>query len=265
MELFERGILTPADTGGIDLKFGNDQAMMMVLRMMAFREGIGDLLADGTRVAAMKIGKGSEKYAMHIKGLELPAYDVRGAKAHGLNYATAYTGADHNRGYAFQEIFGIPVPWEVDRLSIEGKGKLTKWNQDVRAATCDCATMCAFMLDTALPATSTQNTSALLEAVTGLIFTPDEIQKVGERLNNLAKVFNIREGFTRTDDTFPERLMTEPLKDGASKGQVITKDDLKKMLDEYYTERGWDTQTGVPTRAKLEELGLSTAADLLGV
>jgi len=135
----------------------------------------------------------------------------------------------------------------------------------VRAATCDCATMCAFMLDTALPATSTQNTSALLEAVTGLIFTPDEIQKVGERLNNLAKVFNIREGFTRTDDTFPERLMTEPLKDGASKGQVITKDDLKKMLDEYYTERGWDTQTGVPTRAKLEELGLSTAADLLGV
>ncbi|MGD9576849.1 MAG: aldehyde ferredoxin oxidoreductase family protein [Syntrophorhabdus sp.] len=265
MELFEKGILTEADTGGLELKFGNDQAMMTLLRMMAYREGIGDILADGTRTAAKKIGKGSEKYAMHIKGLELPAYDVRGAKAHGLNYATAYTGADHNRGYAFQEIFGIPVPWEVDRLAIEGKGKLTKWNQDVRAATCDCATMCAFMLDTALPATSTQNTSALMEAVTGLIFTPEEVQKVGERLNNLAKAFNTREGFTRADDTFPERLMTEPLKGGGSKGQLISKEDLKKMLDEYYTERGWDPQTGVPTRAKLEELGLGKVADLLGV
>jgi len=265
MELFEKGILTTSDTGGIDLKFGNDKAMMDVLRMMAFREGIGDILSDGTKAAAHKIGKGSDKFAMNIKGLEMPAYDVRGAKAHGLNYATAYTGADHNKGYAFQEIFGIPVPWEVDRLAIEGKGKLTKWNQDVRAVTCDCATMCAFILDTALPATSTQNTAALMEAITGLSFTADEVQRVGERLNNLAKAFNMREGFTRADDTFPERLMTEPLKDGGSKGQLISKDDLKKMLDEYYTERGWDTQTGVPTRAKLEELGLGAVADLLGV
>ena len=265
MELFEKGILTPADTGGLELKFGNDQAMIALLRMMAYREGIGDILTDGTKAAAKKIGKGSEKYAMNIKGLELPAYDVRGAKAHGLNYATAYTGADHNKGYAFQEIFGIPVPWEVDRFAIEGKGKLTRWNQDVRCVTCDCATMCAFILDTALPATSTQNTAALMEAVTGLIFTPDEVQKVGERVNNLAKAFNIREGFTRADDTFPERLMTEPLKDGASKGQMISKDDLKKMLDEYYTDRGWNPETGVPTRAKLTDLGLGYVADLLGL
>ena len=265
MELFEKGILTTADTGGLELKFGNDQAMIALLRMMAYREGIGDILTDGTKAAAKKIGKGSEKYAMNIKGLELPAYDVRGAKAHGLNYATAYTGADHNKGYAFQEIFGIPVPWEVDRFAIEGKGKLTKWNQDVRCVTCDCATMCAFILDTALPATSTQNTAALMEAVTGLIFTPDEVQKVGERVNNLAKAFNIREGFTRADDTFPERLMTEPLKEGGSKGQLISKEDLKTMLDEYYTDRGWNPETGVPTRAKLTDLGLGYVADLLGL
>jgi aldehyde:ferredoxin oxidoreductase len=265
MELFEKGILTLADTGGLELKFGNDQAMIALLHMMAYREGIGDILTDGTKAAAKKIGKCSEKYAMNIKGLELPAYDVRGAKAHGLNYATAYTGADHNKGYAFQEIFGIPVPWEVDRFAIEGKGKLTKWNQDVRCVTCDCATMCAFILDTALPATSTQNTAALMEAVTGLIFTPDEVQKVGERVNNLAKAFNIREGFTRADDTFPDRLMTEPLKDGASKGQLISKEDLKTMLDEYYTDRGWNPETGVPTRAKLTDLGLGYVADLLGL
>jgi aldehyde:ferredoxin oxidoreductase len=265
MELFERGILTLKETGGLELKFGNDQAMLTVLRQMAYREGIGDLLADGTRAAAQRIGKGAEKYAMHIKGLELPAYDVRGAKAHGLNYATSYTGADHNRGYAFQEIFGIPVPWAVDRFAVEGKGKLTKWNQDVRAATCDCPTMCAFILDTALPGTATQNTATLMEAVTGLPFTAEEVQKVGERVNNLAKAFNVREGFTRADDTFPERLMTEPLKAGASKGQLISKEDLNLMLDEYYTVRGWDLKKGTPTRAKLIELGLGYVADELGV
>jgi len=265
MELYEKGILTAADTDGLELTFGNDQAMMTLLRLMAYRQGIGDILADGTKASASKIGKGSEKYAMHVKGLEMPAYDVRGAKAHGLNYATAYTGADHNKGYAFQEIFGVPIPWEVDRLAIEGKGKLTKWNQDVRAATCDCATMCAFMLDTALPAISTQNTSALMEAVTGLVIPPDEVQKVGERLNNLAKAFNTRAGFTRADDTFPERLMTEPLKEGGSKGQLISKEDLNTMLREYYTERGWNPETGVPTRSKLVELNLGYVADMLGL
>lgn len=265
MELFERGILGTTDTGGLELKFGNDQAMITLLRLMAYREGLGALLADGSKAAAEKIGRGTEKYAMHIKGLEPPAYDVRGAKAHGLNYATSYTGADHNRGYAFQEIFGIPVPFAVDRFSTENKGKLTKWNQDVRAATCDCPTMCAFLLDTALPGNATQNTSALMEAVTGLNITPDEVQKVGERVNNLARAFNVREGFTRADDTFPERLMTEPLKAGGSKGQLISKDDLKVMLDEYYTVRGWDLNTGIPTRTKLIELGLGYVADQLGI
>jgi len=159
---------------------------------------------------------------MHVKGLELPGYDVRGAKAHGLNYATSYTGADHGRGYAFQEIFGIPIPQEVDRFAAEGKGKLTKWNQDVRSATCDAPTMCAFLLDMAVPAIATQNTARLMEAVTALKYAPEEIQTVGERINNLARAFNVREGFTREDDTLPERLMTEPLKEGTSKGHFIS-------------------------------------------
>ncbi len=263
MELFEKGILTTADTGGLDLRFGNHEAMVTLLRMIGYREGVGDLLADGVKAAAAKIGKGSEKYAMHVKGLELPGYDVRGAKAHGLNYATAYTGADHNRGYAFQEIFGIPLPYAVDRFAVEGKGKLTKWNQDVRMVTCDCATMCAFLLDMAVTHMATKNTADLMEAVTGLSYTPEEIQQVGERLNNLARAFNVREGFTRADDTLPERLMTEPLKGGASQGNYISKRDLEKMLDEYYAERGWDVETGMPTRGKLAELGLERVADEL--
>jgi len=261
MECFEKGILTLEDTDGIDLRFGNDEAMMQVIRKIAFREGIGDLLADGSLAAAKKIGKGTEKFAIQVKGLELAAYDVRGAKAHGLNYATAYTGADHCKGYAFQEIFGVPVPWEVDRLAIEGKGKLTVWNQDIQAVACDCAPLCKFLLDMAVPAIACQHTADLMEAITGLPFTSEEVMKVGERLTNLARAFNVREGFSRADDTLPERLMTEPLKAGASKGQLISREDLDKMLDEYYSERGWDLKTGVPTRAKLQELGLTYVAD----
>ncbi|MBW2066265.1 MAG: aldehyde ferredoxin oxidoreductase family protein [Deltaproteobacteria bacterium] len=264
MELYEKGILSKEDTGGLDLNFGNDAAMVTLLRLMAFREGIGDILADGTKRAVEKIGKGSDKYAMHVKGLELPGYDVRGAKAHGLNYATSYTGADHNRGYAFQEIFGIPIPYEVDRFATKGKGKLTKWNQDVRSATCDAPTMCAFLLDMAVPAIATQNTANLMEAVTGMKYSPEEIQTVGERINNLARAFNVREGFARDDDTLPDRLLTEPLKDGSSKGHFISKEDLKQMLDEYYRERGWDINTGAPTREKLKELGLEYVADTMG-
>ena len=263
MELFERGILTLEETDGIDLRFGNDEAMMRVLRKIAYRDGLGDLLADGSLAAAKKIGKGAEKYAMQIKGLELPGYDVRGLKAHGLGFATSYTGADHCRGYAFQEVFGVPIPWQVDRLAIEGKGKLTIWNQDVRTATLDCAPMCAFLLDMAVPATACQNMASLMEAVTGLSFTPEDVLEVGERVNNLAKAFNVREGFTRADDTLPERLMTEPLKAGASKGQVISKEDLDTMLDEYYSLRGWDVKTGTPTRAKLTDLRLAYVADAL--
>jgi aldehyde:ferredoxin oxidoreductase len=263
MELYEKGILTNKDTGGMELNFGNHEAMITIIKQMAYREGFGALLADGVKVAAEKIGKGSEKYAMHVKGLELPAYDVRGAKAHGLNYATAYTGADHCRGYAFQEIFGIPIPEEVDRFAVEGKGRLTKWNQDVRTACTDAPTMCGFLMDMAVPHMATQNTADLLSAVTGLEFTPEGVHQVGERINNLAAAFNVREGFSRADDTLPERLMTEPVKGGASKGHFISKDELDQMLDEYYTERGWEVATGAPTREKLAELGIEYVADQL--
>ncbi len=259
MELFEKGIIDSKDTGGIELKFGNHREMVELLRLMAFRQGFGDVLADGARIAAERIGKDSGKYAMHVKGLELPGYDIRGAKAHGLNYATSYTGADHNRGYAFQEIFGIPVPHEVDRFSVEGKGRLTKWNQDIRSATCDAPTMCAFLLDMAVPGVAAQNTSNLLQAVTGLELSPEEVEKVGERINNLARAFNVREGFDRSDDSLPERMMTEPIKAGPSMGNLLSREELDLMLDEYYTARGWDLKTGAPTREKLDELGIGYA------
>lgn len=256
MELFEKGILTQKDTNGIDLKFGNDEAMISMIKKMAYREeGIGELLADGSRIAASKIGRGSEKYAMQVKGLEFPGYDPRGAKAHGLSYATAYTGADHNRGYSFQEIFGIPIPKAYDRFASKGKGELAMWNQDLRTATTDCPSMCGFLLDMALPAIAAQNTAAMVNGVAKFDYTPEEVIKVGERINNLAKAFNVREGLTRDDDTLPERFFNEVIIDGTSKGQSIPREEFTEMLNEYYEARGWD-KDGIPTREKLEALSL---------
>ena len=255
MELYERGIITIDDLDGLDLKWGNAEAMMKMIHKIAFKEGFGAILADGVKTAAEKIGKDAEKYAHHVKGLELPGYDVRGAKAHGLNYATAFTGADHNAGYAFQEIFSAPVPYPVDRLAYEGKGKLTKWNQDNRCATCDCAPMCAFLMDMVFAETCQQNTADLISSVSGLKLTAEDVTTCGERVNNIARIYNIMAGLTRADDDLPYRLKNEPLKDGGAKGSYIPQEELDYMLDEYYEARGW-TKDGIPTKEKLQSLGM---------
>ena len=260
MELFERGIITTEDTGGIDLTFGDHAVMVRLLRMMGEREGFGDVLCDGVRLAAERIGRESAKYAMHVKGLELPAYDVRGSKAMGMNLATAYCGADHNKGYANQEIFGLPIPDSVDRFDPRGKGELAAWNQDACAAVADCPTMCAFILGNAVAPILYENTADLMRGATGLPMTPEDVQRVGARVNNLARVYGLLAGLTRADDDLPERLKTEPIPEGPAAGHVITQDEFDGMLDEYYRARGWSPD-GVPERRTLEELGLRYAAD----
>lgn len=252
MELYERGIFT--DTDGMELKFGKEEETLKFIRMLANREGFASIFTDGTKKAAEIIGKDTYKYTSEVKGLELPAYDVRGLKAHGLNFATCYTGADHNKGYAFQEVFGIPVPHAVERLEIEGKGKLTKFNQDF-AALFDIITYCEFPAEIAVTHIFQRLTADLVGAATGFDYTENDMWIVGERFNNLCKLFNLREGFTRKDDSLPERIKNEPLKFGLSKGEVISQKDLDYMLDEYYECRGWD-RDGVPSTEKLEKLGL---------
>ncbi len=263
MELYEKGILNADDTDGMELNFGNHEVVLELLKMMSYREGIGDLLADGTKTAAEKIGKGSEKYAMHVKGLELPAYDPRGSIGQGVNYATAYCGADHNRGYAIQEIFGNSIPFAVDRLSTKRKGELTAWNQDMRTTIADCTLICIFVFDMGLADTAFENIGNLLKALTGTEYNEENIMKVGERINNIARAFNVREGFTRAQDTLPNRILTEPLKGGPAKGNSLSKEDLDMMLDEYYAKRGWDESTGTPKREKLAELGIEYVADAI--
>ncbi|QSX07767.1 aldehyde ferredoxin oxidoreductase C-terminal domain-containing protein [Alkalibacter rhizosphaerae] len=260
MELFENGLLSKEQVNGLDFRFGNADAMVDAITEIAFRnEGLGELLCDGTKVLAEKIGNGSEKYAMHVKGLEFPAYDPRGAKAHGFNYVTSYTGADHNRGYAPQEIFGSDIPKAYDRFTAEGKGWLTMYNQDLRLATADCPTMCGFLIDMAVASIAEQNTADMVSAATGLEFKKEDIMVIGARVNNVARAFNLTAGLTKADDTLPERVMTETIKEGASKGQSVPKEELDLMLHDYYEARGW-SQEGVPTQAKLQELGLDEVA-----
>ncbi|MCL2336176.1 MAG: aldehyde ferredoxin oxidoreductase family protein [Firmicutes bacterium] len=252
MELYERGIFTGTD--GLELKFGQEEEALRFLRMLAHREGFAAIFADGTKKAAEKIGGNAHQYTLEVKGLELPAYDIRGYKAHGLNFATSYTGADHNKGYSIQEVFGIPVPYAVERLETKGKGKLTKFNQDF-AALYDIVTLCEFPAVIAIPSVLQQVIADIMSAVTGIAYTEKDMWLLGERLNNLCKLFNLREGFARKDDSLPERIKNDPLKYGLSKGEVISQADLDLMLDEYYECRGWD-KNGVPGAEKLKELGL---------
>jgi aldehyde:ferredoxin oxidoreductase len=250
-ELYEKGLITKEDTGGLELTYGNDEPVLTLIKQIAHNKGFGGLLAKGTREAARCIGKGSEQYAMHVKGLEIPAYDPRGAKAHGLSYITMNLGADHCAGYAGQEIFGAPYKGKaVDRFAVKGKGEMTKWNQDDRAIW-NLGIMCNF----ASGYIDHELYGKLLATATGRqeFADTDYLWLVGERVYNLERMFNIREGFGLKDDVFPERFLKEPMPGGPSAGQVF---EAGPLLEDYYRARGWDPKTGIPHEDKLKELGL---------
>jgi aldehyde:ferredoxin oxidoreductase len=242
MELYERGIIKRDEVEN-ELKFGNHEAMVEMISRIAYRKGFGDILAEGVRKAAQRIGKGAEKYSMHVKGLELPAYDPRGLKGMGLNYATACRGGCHNRAWTVaQEVFG-----GMDRFATDGKAELVKSEQD-KTAVYDSAITCLF----AGAVIGIDECSNLLTAVTGYDFGISKILTIGDRIINMERLFNLREGITRKDDALPERLLQDPIPRGASMGNVV---NLDSMLDEYYRLREWDSE-GVPTEKKLKELGL---------
>jgi aldehyde:ferredoxin oxidoreductase len=256
-ELYEKGILTKKDTDGLELTYGNHQAMISLIKKIGQREGIGNILAEGSRKAAQIIGKGAEAYAIHVKGLELPAYEPRGAKSHGFNYATSNIGASHVYGYAGQEIFGSNVPRAIDRFAEEENADIVIFNQH-RASQAEVGIACGFSTNWGwIPGIFVK----LLAAATGVeeFGDADFLWKVGERIVNMERLFNVREGFSRKDDTLPVRLLTEPLLtiNAPSGGQIVRHQDA--FLDRYYQLRGW-TADGIPTRKKLEELGIGYMA-----
>jgi aldehyde:ferredoxin oxidoreductase len=255
MECYEKGLISKEDTGGLELEFGNGAAMVEMVKKIALREDIGSLLAEGVKRAAEKIGRGSEHFAMHIKGLEMTGYDVRGLKTCALGYAVSRRGADHQRHGSY----GWDLSGKVDRFKAEpGRGKLVMGDEDLYCVI-DSMIICKF---TRTIWNGYEDIAKVYSLVTGIPMTSDEMKKAGERISNLARLFNIREGMTRKDDSLPERVMTDPIPSGVSKGSVTTQQDLDIMLDGYYDARGW-TELGVPKESKLEELGLSSYAGII--
>jgi aldehyde:ferredoxin oxidoreductase len=269
MECYEKGFLTSKDADGLELTWGNHSAELQLIEKIARREGIGDLLAEGVARAAQKIGGGVEKFALTIKGQELPMHEPRGKKGVGLSYAVSNRGACHLQMIEQDDAWEVPqnmVP-EVglvkptDRLDTSiDKVRLVKAAEDFKSMV-DSLTLCIIDSFPAGPAPDV--IFGLVNSVTGWNMRPAELAKIGERAFNLCRAFNIREGFSRKDDTLPERLM-EPLPDGPYKGQRITYEELQLMLDNYYAIRGWD-RNGIPTPMKLGELGLDFVAEQLRV
>lgn len=252
MDLYENGILTGEDAGGLELSFGNYDAQLKLLEMIADREGIGDVLADGVRAAAEKIGKGSEKFAVHVKGMEPPAYDVRGIKGMALAFLTSTRGACHLRTCAYAlELTGKFWKYkDVDRFSSDGKGIEIKEMEDL-IVLYDALGVCKFSRGYFFA----EGFIDVLRAVTGAELTEKNLHQTGERINNLKQLFNLREGMTRDGYVLPEKIMSIPIPEGESKGHLVTTEEMNKMLEDYFVVRGWGSNA-VPTRDKLNELGI---------
>ena len=256
MDCHEKGILTHDELGGIDAHFGNAEALIQLIEKIGTREGIGDMLADGVRAAAEKIGKNSMQLAQHIKGLEVTGYDLRCLKTTALGSAVSFRGADHNRSGAYAS----DVKGKVDRLKAErGRGLLVKETEDVTAII-DSLIICKNAKGTLYKELA--DMAKLYSLVTGVDMTPEQLRAAGERIINIARIINLREGLTRKDDTLPWKVINQPIQDdGPVKGAVIPQEELDLLLDDYYTARGW-TVDGIPTKAKLKELSMEEYQNL---
>ncbi|MBV9121065.1 MAG: aldehyde ferredoxin oxidoreductase family protein [Chloroflexi bacterium] len=242
MESSERGLL-----GTTDLRFGDGPGLVAVLTAIAQRRGIGELLAEGTQRAAALTGGGSEAWAMHVKGLEMPGYEPRSLKTMALGLAVGSRGACHNRSTAYEVDFSE----QVNRLrSGTDRGRIAADSED-RSAVIDSLILCKFVrrcFDDFYP-----EAEQLYELVTGMGV---DLRQAGDRITNLKKLFNIREGWKRTDDTLPARVLNQPLTTGVAAGTRLTREELQLMIGAYYQARGWTTEGMIPA-AQLQSLGLA--------
>ena len=274
MESFERGVLKKEDfksekyPDGFEPNFGNAEAAVALAEMIRDREGIGDLLAEGTKIASQRIdaerGTESYKWAMHIKGLENPGYDARGLKTFSVGLAVGTRGGCHNRSAAYDP----DIQGEVDRFTVDDtRGRIAASTEEY-AAVYDTLPLCKFIrrcfTGKADRAGAWPAIAKLINATTGWDFDYDAVDLIGVRAHTIKKAFNIREGWTRADDHLPYRWHHEPLKEGASAGYVVTEEELEYMKDLYYEAKGW-TKEGLIPKAKLIELGMEDVAEEIGV
>jgi len=266
MELYEKGIIDEKDTAGLKLDWGNKEVLFELIEQIAHRKGFGNLLADGFKTAIAKIGKGSEYYAIQIKGMSNLHSDERPTPSLALNIATSTRGADHLRSRPAIDLYGLPedllkeiygTAVSSDYTSYEGKSQMVLWQERLYAVT-DSIGLCKFQtVFCAVHAPKWEEFSKLIRLATDMEFTKAQLMEVGERIYTIEKMFNVREGFSRKDDTLPERYFKEPTPIGLpiAKGKKIDRDKFEKMLSEYYALHGWD-ENGLPKKETLERLGL---------
>lgn len=271
-ELYEKGILSKDDTDGLELKWGNSDVILNLIKKIAYREGIGALLAKGVCEASKIIGSPSEYYAIHIKGQEL-AEGIRSAKGWALGVITASRGGGHLNGATMtglQKIspeigikkFGDPNAGKQNIYS--GKAKVVVWFERLKAVVdmCGIGYHSSFWVSPEL--CDANNYAALLSAATGNKMSGDDLMLLGEKLQNVEKAFNtVHRGFLREDDLPPKRLMLEPIKSGEYKGELLNRDKVELMLDEYYGLHGWDKKTSWQTRESLKKLGMHEVINIL--
>ena len=258
MDCYEHGIISKEQTDGIDLRFGNAEALIAIIHKIGKREGwLGNALAEGTAKAAEIIGGDAYKYACHIKGLELPGYDLRTLKTAALGFSVSFRGACHLRNGAYSP----DVKGKVNRFKIE-KGRGPMITQESKMYNIiDSLIVCKFSRGTYYD--GYKDLANYYTLATGIPITPEEMAEAGDRIENLARMFNIREGKgTRQYDTLPWKIENCPVpEEGPAKGAVVSEEEFQIGLSDYYASRGW-TQNGIPTPVKLQELGLGDLAPL---
>jgi aldehyde:ferredoxin oxidoreductase len=260
MDLYDREIISKVETDGIDLTWGNADAMEDTMNKIAAREGIGDVLADGVFRAAQKIGKGAEKYAYHVKGVELYGSDPRGMMGTALSYAVSMRGGDFTSVYPVPEFRYTPERAEkefgtrqvVDRLATVGKGALVRYCLIV-SSIIDSLGICKVPALTIAGNYDLEKETRLVRALTGLDLDKQRLLSIGERIVNVEKLFNIRFGASSALDTLPEKFLHEPIGEGPSSGAKV---DLEPMVQDFYRSMGWDAQ-GVPLPETLVTLNIS--------
>jgi aldehyde:ferredoxin oxidoreductase len=273
MECYEKGILSKADTDGLDLSFGNYRAAIELIKKIVHRDGFGDILAMGVEKASRKIGKGSERYKLTVKGQELESMPWRMRYQSALGVATSESGPDHTKW--FPPYLGNPATvkeWfrelnvHFDLESVyaartpDGKAEFMKFKYD-SVAFLESLPTCVYMLRGRLGLDLTMWAQAL-NACTGTNFSVADALQSGERIVNLERAFIVREGFRRENDSIPRRMKEDPLP--SQYCGPLEERDFNKMLDEYYEVRGWDKKTAIPTKKKLKELGLAYVGEELG-
>jgi aldehyde:ferredoxin oxidoreductase len=272
MECYEHGLITQEDTGGLDLRFGNGEVLLPLIEMIATRTGFGELLAEGSKRAGEKIGGDAPVFAMQVKGQELAMHEPRGKYNVGMGYAISEIGADHlvvahdaalanadSLSFKSAQSLGITQAQPVRSLS-EEKMKhfyiLEKWISFEKV------TGLCFFGPAPRSFIHPDDVLAAVKAVTGWGVTIDELLQIGERATNMARVFNLREGFSREDDNLPERLF-QPLENGALEGHALSREEFEAALTQLYQIKGWNPETGQPTKERLEKLSLEWVAGLV--